>query len=81
MYLWCRSAGKSRGVSVADAQHELQVGSKHSIVDWNQYCRDIAVPHFINNPVQTGGHRYIVEIDESLFSRRKYNRGRTGPEQ
>ena len=80
-YLWCRSAGKSRGVSVEDAQHELQIGSEHSIVDWNQYCRDIAVSHFLNNPVQIGGPGHIVEIDESLFSRRKYNRGRIVPEQ
>ena len=53
-YLWCRSAGKSREVSVEDAQHELQIGNEHSIVDWNQYCRDIAVSHFLNNPVQIG---------------------------
>ena len=54
-YLWCRSTGKSRGVSVADTQHELQIGSKDSIVNWNQYCRDIAVSHFIKNPIQIGG--------------------------
>ena len=55
--------------------------SEHSIVDWNQYCKDIAVSHFVNNPVQIGSHGYIVEIDESLFSRRKNNRGRIVPEQ
>ena len=70
-YLWCQSAGKSRGVSVEDTQHELQIGSEHFIVDWNQYCRDIAVSHFLNNPVQIGGPGHIVEIDKSLFSRRK----------
>ena len=80
-YLWCGSAGESRGVSVGDAQHELQIGSEHSIVDWNQYCRDIAVSHFLNNPIQIGSPGHIVEIDESLFSRRKYNRGRIVPEQ
>ena len=80
-YLWCRIAGKSRRVSVEDAQHELQIGSEHSIVYWNQYCRDIAVSHFVNNPVQIGCPGHIVEIDESLFSRRKYNRGRIVPEQ
>ena len=74
-------AGKSREVSVADAQHELQIGREHSIVDWNQYCRDIAVSHFINSPVQIGGPGHIVEIDENLFSKRKYNRGRIVPEQ
>ena len=66
---------------MTDAQHELQIGSEHSIVDWNQHCRDIAVFHFINNPVQIGGPRHIVEVDESLFSTRKYNRRRIVPEQ
>ena len=79
--MWCRSAGKSRGVSVADAQDQLQIGSKHTIVDWNQYCRDIAFSHFINNPVHIGRSGHIVEIDESLFSRRKYNRRKIVPEQ
>ena len=64
-----------------DAQHELQIGSEHSIVDWNQYCRDIAVSRFVNYPVQIRGPGHIVEIDESLFSRRKYNRGRIVHEQ
>ena len=48
--LWCRSAGKSRGV-FRHKLHKLQIGSKHSIVDWNQYYREIAVSHFTNNSV------------------------------
>ena len=60
-------------MSVADTQHELQIGSEHSIVDWIKYCKDIAVSHFLNNPVQIGGPRHIVETDENLFSRKNYN--------
>ena len=32
-FLWCRSAGKSRGMSMGNAQHELEIWSEHSIVN------------------------------------------------
>ena len=80
-YLYCRSAENSKVVSVVDAHHELQIGNEHSIVDWNQFCRDIAVSHFINNPVQIWGPGHVVEVNESLFSRRKYNGGIIVPKQ
>ncbi|XP_065652863.1 uncharacterized protein LOC136080179 [Hydra vulgaris] len=80
-YIWTRSAGKSRGLSVEDIQKDLEIGSNKTVVDWNQFCRDIAVTYFLNNRVQLGGPGSIVEIDESLFSRRKYNRGRIKEDQ
>ena len=52
---------------MADAQHILHIGREHSIVEWNQYCRDIAVSHFINNPIQIGGLEYTVEIEEEFI--------------
>ncbi|XP_065662708.1 uncharacterized protein LOC136085338 [Hydra vulgaris] len=80
-YIWTRSAGKSGGFSVKDIQKDLEIGSNITVVDWNQFCRDIAVTYFLNNRVQLGGPGSIVEIDESLFSRRRYNRGRIKEDQ
>lgn len=50
--------------------------SSKSIVDWNQFFRDITARYFEENPIVIGGPGSIVEIDETVISRRKYNRGR-----
>ena len=55
--------------------------SNSTIVDWKSFLRDICAEHFIDNPVQLGGPGMTVEIDESVFTRRKYNRGRMVREQ
>ena len=79
--MWCTNAGRSRGPTQDTVRHELDIGGEHTVVDWLQFCRDICVAYFLNNPVQIGGAGHIVEIDESLFARRKYNRGRNIPQQ
>ncbi|CAF5004721.1 unnamed protein product [Rotaria sp. Silwood1] len=50
--------------------------SKISLIDWKNFCRDICAIHFVNNLQKVGGPGHIVEIDESAFGKRKYNRGR-----
>ena len=60
---------------------ELEIGSNKTIVDWNQFCRDVPVTYFANHPLRLGGPGRVVEIDESLFARRKYERGRIVPQQ
>merc|ERR1719233_794146 len=61
--------------------HELNIGSCSTVVDWLQFCRDIPVTFFLLNPTQIGGAGHVVEIDESLFTKRKYHRGRVVPQQ
>ena len=68
-------------IQYEDIKLELEISSKHTIVDWMQFCRDICVEYFVRNPMEIGGEGRMVEIDESLFAKRKYNRGRIGPQQ
>ncbi len=77
--------------SLDGLSHELEGLSKKTIIDWKIFCRDICAIDFINNGQKIGGlytmifiikyilltlgHGHIVEIDESAFVKRKYNRG------
>ena len=74
-YEWASSVGSARGMSQANLMRELSVAS-HTVVDWRQFMRDVAVTYFMNHPEQLGGPGVVVEIDESLFCRRKNNVGR-----
>ena len=80
-YFWSIDCGRSRGLSQLQIMKELEIGSKKMVVDWKQVCRDVCVSYFLNYPQEIGGVDRVVEIDESLFARRKYNRGRVVPEQ
>ena len=76
MYYWSREED-----SIDKIMHELEIGSPSTFVDWKNFCRDICAQHFINNPMQIGGPSHTVEIDESCFGKRKYDRGRMIQEQ
>ena len=53
----------------------MKVTSK-TVVDWKNFIRDIYTNHFLINSQKVGGPIMIVQIDESLICKRKYNVGR-----
>ena len=56
-------------------QHELGLTAK-TLVDWNNFMREICSNYVQDHLAPIGGRGKIVEIDESLFFKTKYNRGR-----
>ena len=44
-------------------------------VDWYNFLRDVCAQYFVDQPAIIGGLGVEVEIDESKFGKRKYNRG------
>jgi transposase-like protein len=47
------------------------------MVDWYNFCRDICSIALLNEGnIKIGGDEKIVEIDESKFGKRKYNKGK-----
>jgi transposase-like protein len=72
IYFWCHDFTQKQ------VEHELQI-SKKTLIDWYRFCRDIVCYHFENEAISNdkiGGEGQIIEIDESVFSKRKYCRGR-----
>jgi hypothetical protein len=57
---------------------ELTGVSQHTLVDWNEFCREsceVALEKMLEGGQLIGGVGVVVEIDESKFAKRKYNRG------
>ena len=50
--------------------------SESTIVDWKSMTRKICTLYFLKYPCIIGGPGHIVEIDESVWTKRKYNKGR-----
>jgi len=49
--------------------------SSKTIADWGMFCRETMLVYVEGCSEKIGGPNKTVEIDESMFGRRKYNRG------
>lgn len=54
---------------------ELIGVSEVSLVDWSSFCGEVLFDAMLHNAEPLGGEGRTVEIDESKFGKRKYNRG------
>jgi len=77
LFIYCWSFEMT---NVNFCERELNMSS-NSVVDWNNYLREVCASHLLTNPRIIGGPNLTVEIDESLFSRRKNHAGRLLPQQ
>lgn len=75
MYAWSKEMA-----SIEYCKRELDIGHS-SAVDWSNFLREVCAADLLANPMVIGGPGMIVEVDESLFSRRKNHQGRVLPQQ
>lgn len=54
----------------------LEFGSEHTSVHWASFCREVTYEDLVTNKRPIGGVGRTVELDESKFGKRKYNRGK-----
>lgn len=50
--------------------------SNKTVVDWFRFCRELSICYYENDTAMIGGPGCVVELDETLVVKRKYNRGR-----
>ena len=75
IYSWSREM-----TSMNYCERELDM-SNPTTVDWKNFLREVCAAELLANPVVIGGPGTVVEVDESLFSRRKHHQGRVLPQQ
>ena len=55
--------------------------NKNNVVDWNNFLCELCAANLLANPMANGGPNTTVEVDKSLFTRRKNHQGQQLPPQ
>jgi hypothetical protein len=55
-----------------EREYELE---SHTRCEWFQFCREVILDYVETTSEKIGDQGKVVEIDESKFGKRKYNRG------
>ena len=66
-------------VAILSASVHLDI-SQQTLVDWYNFLREVCSKHLLLVDCRLGGPGFIVTVDESVITKRKYNRGRYIPE-
>ena len=77
LFIYCWNKEQT---SIEFCKTELEI-NKNTAVDWNNFMREVCASDLLPIPVVIGGPNTTVEVDESLFSRRKNHQGRVVPQQ
>ena len=76
VYLWAKELSSTK-----ICREELGL-NKNTTIKWKNYMREVCAKELLKQPKhKIGGEGLIVEIDQSLFSKRKNNAGRVLPPQ
>ncbi|KFD66208.1 hypothetical protein M514_21495 [Trichuris suis] len=75
IYLWSNDFETSKFCSKG-----LELDKKCAVA-WRKRLRDVAAESVLSHPCVIGGPGHIVEVDETLFSKKKSHRGREYPRQ
>lgn len=70
LFLWCGQIDRQDFI-----MNNVKIGSRETVVEQKLICREICAEHFRRHPIVLGGRGSIVEIDESVVSKAKYNVG------
>ncbi|KFD50685.1 hypothetical protein M513_08492, partial [Trichuris suis] len=71
----------SRKYGTTDFCKNMLGMTAQAVTKWKSRIREIAAQSLLWSPLRIGGLGFIVEIDESLFSKSKGHRGRAYPQQ